>query len=113
MRSAQPFRLVLCTVDSERSALAVSRALISSKLAACVNMISNVRSIYGWKGKIEDNRELLLIVKTNARNLSSVERTIRELHQYEVPEILSVRLEKGSEPYLRWLQEETTQKRRK
>jgi periplasmic divalent cation tolerance protein len=105
--------MVFSTVGSERNALRISRALVSARLAACVNVVPGIRSIYRWKGKTEEGREFLLIVKTRATNLSRVEETIRKLHTYEVPEILSLRIEKGSDRYLRWLETETTEKGRK
>jgi periplasmic divalent cation tolerance protein len=100
-------------VGNKANGILISRALLSSKLAACVNILSNVRSVYRWKGQIKDGRELLLIVKTTDRNLNNVEKTIRKLHTYETPEILSLRIDKGSKDYLGWLADETMTKGRK
>jgi periplasmic divalent cation tolerance protein len=113
VRAARRFSLVLSTVGNEPDAVRISRALVESKLAACVNIVPKIRSIYRWEGKVHDDHEVLLIVKTSGKNLNEVERTIRKLHKYDVPEILSVRPEMGSDRYLRWLSMETTQKRRK
>ena len=81
--------------------------LVSNRLAACVNVLAGVRSIYRWKGGIHEDREMLLIVKTTATNLARAERAIRKHHPYELPEIVTVRLDRGSEKYLRWIADET------
>ena len=112
VQKAQSFRFVLVTVGDSPTALRISRALVSKKLAACVNVIRGVRSLYRWKGKIQDDRELLLIIKTNAKNVDAVERVVQKLHTYEVPEIVSVKFDRGSEPYLRWLKEAVKRKGR-
>jgi periplasmic divalent cation tolerance protein len=78
-----------------------------------VSIVPGIRSIYRWKGEIHDDRELLLIAKTSVKNLNKIEKTIRKLHTYEVPEIVSVRMDRGSEHYLRWLKTETTRTGRK
>lgn len=113
MKAAGRCCLVLSTAGSRTVAARIARVLVSSGAAACVSVLPGIRSIYRWKGKIHDEKELLLVVKTNARKLADVERTIRKLHTYDVPEIVSIRIDRGSEPYLRWLESETTKKGRK
>ena len=103
MRSAAQFALALTTVGSEANALALARVLVGRRLAACVNVIPKVRSVYRWKGKREEAREWLLVMKTRRKNLTRMEKVIRELHSYEVPEILSIALDQGSSAYLKWL----------
>jgi periplasmic divalent cation tolerance protein len=76
-------------------------------LAACVNIISGLRSIYRWKGKIWDEWELLLLIKTRIALFPQVEDKIKELHSYEVPEIVATHITRGSETYLNWLKEST------
>ena len=98
------FRLVLVTCSSLPEARKISRSVLQKHLAACVNIqISPVESIYRWKGKIETAREHLLLIKTTARRLKSLEREVLRLHSYETPEFLVLPISAGSRPYLRWL----------
>ncbi len=100
-------RLILCTVPSEEVAERLARPLLEERLAACVNILPGVRSMYRWQGEIEDDRELLLMIKTDARCYQQVEQRIRELHPYEVCEVLALDVVAGSKPYLDWLLGET------
>ena len=98
------FRLVLVTCSSLPEARKISRSLIQKHLAACVNIHTvPVESIYRWKGKIEIAREHLLLIKTTARRLKSLEREVLRLHSYETPEFLVLPISSGSHAYLRWL----------
>lgn len=98
------FRLVLVTCSSLREARKISRAVVEKHLAACVNIHSSkLESIYRWKGKIETAREHLLIIKTTASRLKSLEREVLRLHSYETPEFLVLPISSGSRAYLRWL----------
>ncbi len=101
------FVLVLVTTNSQEEAGRIARALVDSRLAACVNIISGIRSIFRWKGKIWDEGELLLLIKTRTALFERVEGVIREIHSYEVPEIIATPITRGSEPYLNWLREST------
>ena len=96
-------RIVLITTNTLDNAKDIARALVSEKIAACVNIISGINSIYEWKGTIEEDTEFLLIVKTLSNNLEILEKRIREIHPYEVPEILSIPIESLSESYNNWL----------
>jgi periplasmic divalent cation tolerance protein len=109
-RSAAQARLALVTAGRQREALAIARTLVRERLAACVNVVGPVRSIYRWKGAIEDAREYLLIIKTRARLFARVERRVRELHSYETPEVLAIAPSAGSAPYLSWLFAETDER---
>jgi len=102
------FALILVTTNSPEEGLNISRALVESRLAACVNIISGLRSFYRWKGKVWDEGELLLVVKTRMTLLRQLEDKIREMHSYEVPEIISIPIAWGSEPYLDWLRKSTS-----
>ena len=104
---ASAARLVLVTVSSEEQGKAIAEALVSDRLAACVNIVGPMRSIYRWKEKLEDDREFLLLAKTRASLFKRLERRVRELHSYEVPEIVALRFNQGSSPYLLWLLEST------
>ncbi len=95
------------TVGSEEQAVAISRALVNERLAACVNIVGPIRSIYRWRRKVEDDREYLLLIKTRATLYVRVERRVRELHTYETPEVLALTADRGSPPYVNWLLEST------
>lgn len=107
-QKASAARLVLVTAGSEEQALLIARTLVAERLAACVNIVARVRSIYRWQSAIEDAREHLLIIKTRAALYSRVERRVRELHSYETPEIISIALDAGDKKYVAWLFGSTT-----
>lgn len=102
-RDATSARIVLTTVASSEEARSLAHALVERGLAACVNLIPGLTSIYWWKEAVEESSEVLLVIKTAAEKLSALEATIRELHSYEVPELLALQPETGSQPYLDWL----------
>jgi periplasmic divalent cation tolerance protein len=102
-RTPHRIRVILATTGSEEQALSIARALVGERLAACVNIVGPVRSIYRWRDAVEDDREYLLIIKTRATLYIKVELRIREMHTYEVPEVLAVTADRGSPPYLQWL----------
>lgn len=85
----------------------MGRALVEEGLAACVNILSPVRSIYRWEGKLCDEREWLLVIKTRAERFGEIEKRIRSLHAYSVPEIISLPIVEGSPPYLAWVKDMT------
>ena len=99
--------VVFVTCGSEEEALNISRALVEEQLAACVNLISPVRSIYRWEGKIWDEKEWLLIIKTQRKRFDELEKKVKSLHSYSVPEIISLPIVEGSSSYLNWLAETT------
>jgi len=99
--------VVLVTCGSEEEATKIGNSLIEERLAACVNMISPVRSIYRWKGKIWDEKEWMLIIKTQKRRFEELEKKVKSLHSYSVPEIIALPMVEGSIPYLKWLEETT------
>lgn len=101
------FVVVLITASKEEEAAEIARDLVNSGLAACVNIIKNVRSIYRWHGKTEDEAEVLMAVKTRRELFGELEKKVRELHSYQVPEIIALPVVEGSGDYLRWLKEET------
>lgn len=98
-------RIVLTTASSEEEARKIARHLIERRLAACVNIVPQVVSIYRWQGKLEESREWLLIVKTTAAALGQVRGAIAELHSYELPECICLTIEDGSHAYLQWIAE--------
>jgi len=102
--------IVLTTCNSSEMASSIADSLVSQKLAACVNVIKGVESVYQWQGKIERDNEILLIVKTRQSLFSQVEQVIQELHDYELPEIIAVSIETGEKNYLNWIQSATLSK---
>ena len=102
---AETYQLILTTAGSDEQAEAIARALVERRLAACVNIVGQVCSIYRFKGKIEREGEHLLVIKSAARLFPKVRDAIRELHSYEVPEVLAIPIQAGDEAYLAWLGE--------
>ncbi len=98
-------RLVLTTAGSTDEARHLAELLVERKLAACVNIVPKVVSIYRWKGKTEESEEWQLWIKTTEAAFERVRNTIQEVHSYELPECLCLAIEDGSEEYLRWIQE--------
>lgn len=96
-------RIVLSTAGSEEEARKLARHLVERKLAACVNIVPQIESIYRWQGKVESSQEWLLLIKTSAEKFASVCDAIRELHSYELPECIALMIEDGSPDYLQWL----------
>jgi periplasmic divalent cation tolerance protein len=99
--------VVLITTSSEDEAAKIARSLVDSKLAGCVNIIKDIRSIYAWDGKVEDESEVLMIAKTQKALFNDLTKKIKELHSYTVPEIIAIPIVEGSEEYLKWLREVT------
>jgi periplasmic divalent cation tolerance protein len=95
--------VLLSTFDTADTAARVARALVEERLAACVNLIPTVRSIYRWQGAICDEAETLAVIKTTAERYPAVAARLVELHPYQVPEILALPIAAGHAPYLAWL----------
>ena len=95
--------IILTTVSSKKEAEIIGSKLIDKKLAACVNIIPNIKSIYRWKGKINKDSEYLLIIKTVKRAEEDVFENIRKLHSYDTPEMISIPIIGGEKSYLNWL----------
>lgn len=99
--------VVLITCGSEEEALRIARSLVEECLAACVNLIAPVRSIYRWEGKVWDEKEWLLMVKTQRQRFDELEKKVKSLHSYSVPEIIGLPIVEGASSYLNWLLEMT------
>ncbi|KAM9325315.1 protein CutA [Gastrophryne carolinensis] len=93
------------TCPNEKVAKDIARGLVERKLAACVNIIPGVTSIYEWKGAIEEDSELLLMIKTRSSKVPAVTEYVRSVHPYEVCEVISVPIEQGNPPYLSWVEQ--------
>ena len=100
------FIIVFVTVGSVAEGERLAQALVEERLAACVNRIPNIQSVYRWEGKVEQSGEELLVIKTGRQLFTALEKRVRELHSYEVPEIIALPLIEGTEAYLRWLEEQ-------
>ena len=95
--------VVVTTVGTEEQAYLIAREIVARRQAACVNIVPAIRSIYRWQGKICKDGELLLIVKTLQQEFEGVAATIRELHSYELPEVLSFEVSQGDQGFLDWI----------
>jgi periplasmic divalent cation tolerance protein len=102
--------VVLSTCGSPEEAQRMARALVEKRLAACVNIVAGVRSIYHWKDAIEEEEEALLVIKTSRLLLDDLRAEIERLHSYEVPEVITMQVVDGSERYLAWLERELAHK---
>jgi periplasmic divalent cation tolerance protein len=100
-------RVVLVTASSDEEATKIARGLVERRLAACVNVVPGVRSIYRWQGEVKEDRELLLVVKTREDLLGAVTDAVKSLHSYTVPETIALPVVGGAGPYLAWVREET------
>ena len=98
-------RVILSTVGSEDEARKIAHHLVEHKLAACVNIVPRIESVYRWQGKVESNREYLLLIKTSSEKVPQVSDAIRELHSYDLPECIVLAVEDGSSEYLQWVEE--------
>ena len=96
-------RLVLSTAGSEEEARKIAQHLVEHQLAACVNIVPQIDSIYRWQGKVESSREWLLVIKTTAARFPDVQKAIRALHSYDLPECIAITIEDGNADYLQWI----------
>ncbi len=99
------YYIFLVTVPNIEEGKKIANFLVESRLAACVNIVQNVFSIYRWKGKIERENELLLIIKTTEKNCDLIIQKVGKIHSYSNPECVAFKIEKGSEKYLDWINE--------
>ncbi|MGB0014037.1 MAG: divalent-cation tolerance protein CutA [Candidatus Sulfotelmatobacter sp.] len=97
--------LVLSTAGSEAEARKIANHLVERRLAACVNIIPRIQSVYRWEGKVETAEEFLLVVKTTKARSTDVQAAIRELHSYDLPEFIVISMDHGSAEYLKWIGE--------
>jgi periplasmic divalent cation tolerance protein len=102
----QDLILVYVTAGSPAEGERLARALVEEQLAACVNRIAPIQSVYRWQGKVEQSEEQLLIIKTVKSLFTALEKRVRELHSYSVPEIIALPIIEGSDDYLQWLAEQ-------
>lgn len=99
--------LVLCTINDSEKAKEIARKIVKSKLCACVNIVPDILSVYSWKNKIEEDSEILMLIKTHKQHFPKLKDEIVKLHPYEVPEIISFDITDGNKEYLHWISENT------
>ena len=97
--------IVLVTASNSEEASRIADALVGGRLAACVNIVGGVESVYRWEGKVTRDSEVLMIIKTTDDRYAELEAQVRALHSYTTPEVIAMRLERGTEAYLNWLGE--------
>jgi periplasmic divalent cation tolerance protein len=102
-----PYIVCLVTIDDPAKAANIARILVEKHLAACVNIIPEIQSIYSWKGQICDEKERLMIIKTRRTLFNELQAAVKELHPYEVPEIIAVDIQHGLPEYLQWINDST------
>jgi len=98
-------KLLISTASSRDEAQTIAQALIDARLAACVNILGPIDSIYRWKGEVEQAQEFLMLIKTTADRFIAVRDRLRELHSYETPELIQLSIENGLPEYLAWIAE--------
>ena len=101
-------RLVYMTAGSRDEARSIGRALLDSNLAACVNIIDNMNSLYMWEGDLQDDPEVIVIAKTSEQRIPALIDRVKALHSYECPCVLSIPVDSGNPEFLAWIRDETT-----
>ena len=99
------FVTILMMCGSNKEAGTITDVLLRKRMISCANILSGAESRFWWKGRIESARETLVIMKTVSANFSKVEREVRRLHSYDVPEVVALPISEGSAPYMRWLED--------
>ena len=99
--------IIYCSVPNEFTADLIATTLIDEKLAACINVLPKMKSIYRWEDSIQRDEELLMIIKTQSSKFNIIEQKIKELHEYSLPEIIAVPIIAGSSEYIQWINNET------
>jgi periplasmic divalent cation tolerance protein len=98
-------KLIISTAGSREEASRIARALVEEKLAACVNIVGPIQSVYRWEGKIDSSQEFLMLIKTTSRISGVAITRIRELHSYDLPEAIEMNIDGGSSDYLKWIRD--------
>ncbi|MDH5445845.1 MAG: divalent-cation tolerance protein CutA [Gammaproteobacteria bacterium] len=107
MPENNPYLIVLCTCPDEQTATVIADRLVEEGLAACVNILPGIMSVFQWQGKIEHDDEYLLVIKTQESRYQDLEIMVQQLHPYELPEIIAVSIERGLSGYLEWIDRST------
>lgn len=104
---AHATRMLLCTCGDAHEAKSLAHSLVAEKLAACVNIIPAVQSVYEWQGQLQEDNEVLLIIKTSKLKVDSLKHAIKQRHSYDSPELISIEIDDGLPDYLNWLEAQT------
>ncbi len=102
--------VIISTAGSEREGWKIGRKLVESRLAACVNVIPKVRSFFYWEGKVRGEQEVILVIKTMQKQFRKIINEIKKIHTYEIPEIISLRVDGGEEKYLNWVKKSVSER---
>jgi len=106
-KSAGPVLVILVTAVNQREAVRIGEEMVTARLAACANIIPGIQSIYRWKGKVVKEQEALLILKSTTTRYRALEKAIKTMHTYEIPEIIALSVKKGLDRYIGWVRSET------
>ncbi len=98
---------IFCTVPDRETGLKISETLVKERLAACSNLLPGILSVYSWQGEIQHESEELMIIKSTEKQYEAIEKRIKALHPYQTPEIIALQLVRGSDSYLKWINQET------
>ncbi len=101
----EKFIVVLVSTASEEEAASIAGALVGEGLAACVNIVPSVKSIYRWKGEVEEASEVLCVIKTEKRHFDKLKERVLELHSYDTPEVIALPITGASSEYLKWIED--------
>jgi len=101
------FIVIYCTVPNKNEGKEIAKALVESNYAACVNIIDKIESIFSWDGEIMEEKEAMLMIKTQREHFENVNRVIQKLHSYNVPEVIALPILEADETYLKWIAHET------
>lgn len=99
--------VIYCTVPNKKEGKEIARVLIENELAACVNIIDKVESIFSWNGELTEEKEAMLIIKTKKEHFKNINHTIQKMHSYNVPEVIAIPIIEADETYLKWIAHET------
>ncbi len=100
--------IMFVTASSAEEAELIAKPLVEEKLAACVNILPGLRSIYRWQGELCDESEVLLIIKSQAERVTAIIDRVKEIHSYDVPEVIAIQIQDGAQDYLQWLETSTS-----
>lgn len=99
--------VIYCTVPNRKEGKEIARVLVENEMAACVNIIDKVESIFSWNGEICEEKEAMLIIKTRKEMFRNINHTIQKMHSYNVPEVIALPIVEADETYLKWVEHET------
>lgn len=103
--------VVLTTLPNAEAASKLSKTLVDERLAACANILPAIRSVYRWQGKVQEEAEVLVLLKTRQERFGRLKARVLELHPYDVPEVIAIRIDDGHQPYLDWVTDATEEKK--